>query len=75
MLAETQIPAADGKSVMVRFVADRNLEAITYLHSRDATIDGMLNGPPMIRGRSSRCRLGCGLAPDRAGCSARHATG
>jgi hypothetical protein len=33
---------------MVRFLNDRNLDAITYLHSRGASIDAMVNGRPMI---------------------------
>jgi uncharacterized protein len=38
----------DGDPVMVRFLNDRNLQAITYLHSRGASIDAMVNGRPMI---------------------------
>jgi len=38
----------DGDPVMVRFLNDRNLEAITYLHSRGASINTKVNGRPMI---------------------------
>lgn len=38
----------DGDPVIVRFINDRNLAAITYLHSRGASIDSTVNGQPMI---------------------------
>jgi uncharacterized protein len=40
---------ADGNPVMWSFLSDANLDAITYLHSRGASIDdAMANGQPMI---------------------------
>jgi uncharacterized protein len=39
---------ADGNPVMWNFLADHNLDAITYLHSRGASIDAMVNDQPMI---------------------------
>ena len=38
----------DGDPVIVRFINDRNLAGITYLHSRGASIDQLVNGQPMI---------------------------
>jgi uncharacterized protein len=40
---------ADGNPVMWSFLSDANLDAITYLHSRGASLDdAMANGQPMI---------------------------
>ncbi|WP_175824214.1 hypothetical protein [Burkholderia sp. BCC0419] len=38
----------DGDPVIVRFLNDRNLDAITYLHSRGADIDAEVDGQPMV---------------------------
>jgi ankyrin repeat protein len=38
----------DGEPVMVRFLNDRNLDAISYLHARGADIDAEVDGQPMV---------------------------
>ncbi|KVH57062.1 hypothetical protein WS89_22285 [Burkholderia sp. MSMB1072] len=38
----------DGDPVIVRFLNDRNLDAITYLHARGADIDAEVDGQPMV---------------------------
>ena len=38
----------DGDPVITRFLNDHNLEAITYLHSRGASLDAEVNGAPMV---------------------------
>lgn len=38
----------DGDPVMLRFLSDHNLDAITYLHSRGANIDAYVDGAPMV---------------------------
>ncbi|MCW3639888.1 hypothetical protein [Burkholderia cenocepacia] len=38
----------DGDPVIMRFINDRNLDAITYLHSRGADIDAEVNGQPTV---------------------------
>lgn len=38
----------DGDPVIVRFINDRDLDAITYLHARGADIDAEVDGQPMV---------------------------
>ncbi len=38
----------DGDPIITRFINDHNLEAITYLHSRGASIDADINERPII---------------------------